>query len=218
LFLRGGRFSTVCGRHNATILTKFFNLRTPSGSPRCQGSEISDLNVPKSENGWARRNSKILARSVSLFWIGVPDIAQRCFASKAHTAFARLVDLFWIVCAAKVLVSLKQEGDKITREKWRRIPSSRTTRCHWSENRVSVANWCSRCNFDSCDNTWKVVRMISHCLIVDRLGLSRPWNFFHERASGTTCLNPFQWYSGKGFYFIRTCWAVSPKYLVLFCS
>jgi hypothetical protein len=52
-----------------------------------------------SEKGYTLRNSKMLARSVSLFWIGVALIAHLLDACKAQTAFAFEVLRFRIVWA-----------------------------------------------------------------------------------------------------------------------
>ena len=92
--------------------TKLLSLRKPSWSARCHGRDISSSKILWSQYGCTWRNLRILAKSVSLFWIGVPVIAQRLSARRAQHAWASWLWAFWMTWAG--LVSLSQENEDST--------------------------------------------------------------------------------------------------------
>lgn len=102
---RGGSWTTALVRLIVIARTRALSLKNPWASVLwrfCQGLMISSSKILGSEYGWTLKNLTILAKSVSLFWIGVPVIAHRLVEWRWQQAWASWLCGFCIVWAVIV--------------------------------------------------------------------------------------------------------------------
>jgi len=161
--------------------TKAFSLKKPCCSPPRHGRDISLSKISNSEYGYTCRNLTRLAKSVSLFWIGVPVIAHLLEERRAQHACARLLVAFCIVCARQISFRIQRERNH--------QPSSKTRRCQLTENTepVTSLNLSSFLHIE--DMVWYVVITTSNCLRKSTPFLFWPWKTWIFNVPGRMCLN-----------------------------